>query len=346
VRGQSFLDTVELNGNLSSSRLNLQLRQFAAPVTAVRATYSIENGNLHIASASGAVLGGQLSINSGEINLTGNSPSQLSATLTSVSLRDLGQQLPSRMSARLSFAGRADVNARLSWLSHFRNLVIRTRARISSPPESELASNQIGINGAIQAAYNRALNQASFGNSQLRIGSTTISLNGVLSKRSNLTVTLLAPDLHQFSMLAAKVREVASSPGSQPFEMPNLTGSARFAGQVHGSPREPDIVGQLAASNLQVESTKWRTIQANIVLSPSHAALSDGILIGQSQQRIHLTASVGLQHWSLAPSSSVSMHAVASGLPISGLQNLIHANYPVHGIVSADLSLTGTKQNP
>ncbi|MGH9687677.1 MAG: translocation/assembly module TamB domain-containing protein [Candidatus Acidiferrales bacterium] len=345
-RGQSFLDTVELNGNLSSSRLNLQLRQFAAPVTSVRATYSIENGNLHIASARGAALGGQLSINSGEISLSGNSPSRLSAALTNVSLRDLGQQLPSRMSARLSFAGRADVNARFSWLSDFRNLAIDARARISSPPESELAANQIGINGAIQAAYNPERNRASFSNSQLRIGSTTISLNGILSSRSDLSVTLSAPDLRQFSMLAAKIMEVASSPGSRPFEMPDLMGSARFAGQVHGSPREPDIVGQLAASNLQVESTKWRTIQANVALSPSRAAVSNGILVGQSQQRIHLTASVGLQHWSLAPSSSVSMHVVASGLPISCLQNLIHANYPVHGIVSADLSLTGTKQNP
>ncbi|MGH9739914.1 MAG: translocation/assembly module TamB domain-containing protein [Candidatus Acidiferrales bacterium] len=346
VPGHSFLDTVELNGTLSSSRLNLQLRQFAAPVTAVRATYSIEGGNLHIAGASGAVLGGKFSMNSGEISLTGKSSSRLSVALTNVSLRDLGRQLPSRMSARLSFVGRAYINARLFWLSHFRNLVIRTRARISSPPESESANNQIGINGAIQVAYNRALNRASFGNSQLRIGSTTVSLSGVLSKHSDLTVTLSAPDLHQFSMLAAKVEEVASSPRSQPFQLPNVMGSARFAGQVRGSPREPHIAGQLAASDLQVGSMKWRTVHANVVLSPSRAALSSGILVGQSQQRIQLAGSVGLQHWSFAPSSSISMHAVASGLSISGLQNLMHQNYPVQGIVSADLSVTGTKQSP
>lgn len=344
--GQSFLESLELDGNLGSSQLNLQLRQFAAPLTAVRASYSIRKGNLHIRNARGAVLGGQLTINSGEISLTGNSGSRLSAILAHASLRDLGQQLPSRMSARLSLAGRADVNAQLSWLSQFRNLVIRTDARISSPPESELASNQIGINGAIQARYSRALNQASFANSQLRIGSTTISLNGVLSKRSDLMVTLSAADLHQFSMLAAKVQEVASSPGSRPFRLPNLTGSARFGGQVRGSPLEPHITGQLTARNLQVESTKWRTIQANLALSPSHAALSDGVFVGQSQQRIQLAASVGLQHWSFVPSSSITAHAAASGVPIASLQTLMHANYPVQGIVSADLSVTGTKQSP
>jgi translocation and assembly module TamB len=346
VAGQPFLQSLRIDGTLNSSRLDVHMRGSAAPLTAVRARYSLSNGEMKIANAHGDALGGAIGIPSGEISLTGTSTSRLDVVITNVSLREMSRAMPSQTSARLSLVGRADAAARVSWRSHFRDLQIQSHATIAAPPERELAAGEIGLNGSIQMAYDAAVNRASFGYSELRIGRTTLSVNGVLSDRSNLKVKLAADDLNQFSALVAKVVEVASPKTSRKFRMPEISGSAQFNGRVNGSPRSPHVTGQLTAQKLQVNSTRLSAVQANLEVSPSRAALNNGVLVLQSQKRIEVAASAGLRHWSVTPASRISMHVAAANLPASQLQSLARVNYPVSGTLSLDVSLSGTRRNP
>ncbi|MGH9562445.1 MAG: translocation/assembly module TamB domain-containing protein, partial [Terracidiphilus sp.] len=313
---------------------------------ATRARFALADGELRIASMRGDILGGQLNVSSGTISLTGKSASQLSAKLTNISVAELSKALPSHRSGRLSLVGRADVNARVSWLSQFRDFAIDSRAKISSPPNRTVTRDQIPLNGTIQMAYSRRLNKASFGNSQINIGKTAISMTGVLSEHSDLMVTLISGDLHQFSALAGTVEEAFSSSASGTFRMPNITGSGRFDGRVHGSPRAPQINGQLTARDLAVESTQWSSIQANLRLSPSHASISNGLFVSKSLGSVQLTASIGLRHWSMAPSSRISAHLAATNLPVSKIETVARVSYPVDGTASADITVAGTKESP
>jgi translocation and assembly module TamB len=345
--GQTFLEELQLHGTLSSAHLAIEMRKFTSPVNALRASYSLENGNLRISTLRGRVLGGDLFANNGELNLTGKTGSHLSATLTNVSLRDVNDALPRGPYDRLSLSGRANVNAQLSWAKHFKDLSVTSRAAIYSPPQASLQRGQIALNGVVQVAYSEEGDRAAFGDSHLQIGGTAISINGLLSKTSNLQVQLSATDLHQFSQLAARVeRAMSTSAASRSFRLPNLSGSARFDGRVYGSIAGPQVRGYLTGTNVGIESTRWRTIQTNIALSPSHAGLSKGMLVLQSGGRIRMDASAGLQDWSLGPSSAIMLRATVMGLQIASAQSLANVEYPVSGMVTAQLEVAGTKQNP
>jgi translocation and assembly module TamB len=343
---RSFLESARMDGTLISPELDVQLRQFTAPVKALRANYSIEHGVVRIANVRGDALGGKLSAPSGQIAMTGNKPSRLTATLMSASLADVSRALPSGPYDRVALAGHADVSAQLAWSGDFRDFIADANAKLYAAPGPQLAPGAIPLNGAIQLAYNKALDRASLGNSQLRIGETTISATGVLSKHSNLTLVLSAGSLHQLSQLAAEVAASTRPKGSAPFRLPNIAGNAQFAGRAYGSLENPQITGHLTAQNLQFESTRWKTIETNLGLSRSRAALSNGLLVLQPSGGIRISGSVELRDWSLTPSSAISLHASASGLHISQVQTLAHKDYPVSGTVAIEVSLGGTRNRP
>lgn len=344
--GQTFLDGLQLKGTLSSQHLAVKMRQFAAPVNALRASYSLQNGNLQILTMKGQVLGGELAAKNGELNLSGQSGSHLSATLSNVSLRDVSEALPKGPYDRLSLSGRTDLTAQLSWASHFSDLAVKSRASIYSPPHARLRGGQIPLNGVVQVSYSGARNRASFGNSHLRIGETTISVDGLLSKNSNLKLALATSNLQQFSELAARIEQAMSaSQGSAPFQMPNVSGSAHFEGRVNGSLRNPQLHGHVSGKNVGIRSAELKTIQANVDLSPQKASLSNGVLVLPRHGRIQFEASAELKHWSVTPSSPIMLRAAVSNLHIAKAQTLANMNYPVSGIVSANISLAGTKQS-
>jgi translocation and assembly module TamB len=344
--GRSFLGSVRLEGTLISRELDVQLRQFTAPVKALRAHYSISDGVLKIANFQGETLGGKLSVRSGQIALTGKTPSRLDAALTAVSLADVSRALPSGSYDRVSLVGRADVSARLSWSGQFRNLIADADAKLYTRAGQRLSPGASPLNGRIQIAYNKALDQASLGNSEVRIGETTVSATGVLSKHSNVALVFSAGDLHQLSEVAVEIATAVRSKGSAPFRLPNISGSARFAGRAYGSLENPQLAGRLIARNVEFDSTHWRTIETNLTLSRSRAAFSNGELDLQPRGRVRVGGTIGLRDWSLAPSSALSLHATAEDLQIAQMQALAHKNYPVSGNVSAELSVSGTKQDP
>jgi translocation and assembly module TamB len=343
--GQTFLENVRLDGTLVSPELDVQLRQFTAPVKALRANYSIEDGVLKIANVRADTLDGKLSVPSGQIALTGKALSRLNATLTAVSLVDVSRALPAGPYDRVSLAGYANVNARLSWSGDFRDFIADADAKLYAPAGQQLAPGAIPLNGSIQLAYNKALDRASLGNSELRVGQTTISVTGVLSRHSNLTLAVSAGSLHQLSELVAEIA-AARSKGSAPFRLSNIAGNARFTGRAYGSLENPQVTGRLTAQNLQFESTHWKTVETNVTLSPSRAALNDGVLAPQPSGQIRIAGSVELRDWSLVPSSAISLQATASDLQIAQMEALAHESYPVSGTASAEISLGGTRDRP
>lgn len=346
AQGGSFWNALRLQGAANSSQLALNLRQLSASIEDFRAGYSLAGGELRIAQARARLLGGQINVTSAALSLTGESTSDLHATLTNVSIRDLGQALPAGPYDRLNLVGRAALQANLSWKSHFRDLIIASRANIYSPPPTQLTNGEIPLNGAIELAYNRALDRAALGSSRLQVGSTTISAAGVLSRNSELTLTLTADDLHQLSSLGGEIERAAASRNSSSLQIPNVRGRASFQGRAYGSLQKPQIAGRLVARDLQVNSARLQLIQTDIAVSPSRASLANGLLLLAGGGQARLDAATGLHRWSMQSTSALSLNATVANVPISDLRSLAHVQYPVAGMLSANVSVTGTKQNP
>jgi hypothetical protein len=85
VTSKAFMDTLWVDGRLSSDTLALRTPAAAAELRAVRAHYRLENGKLEANNFEADLLGGRLTGNLTMRNLAGNSQSRLVASIHSIS---------------------------------------------------------------------------------------------------------------------------------------------------------------------------------------------------------------------------------------------------------------------
>jgi translocation and assembly module TamB len=344
--GPSFFQRVTVNGRISSAQLAVSAGRVNTAVTSVRGAYALENGNAQLTNVEAIVLGGALRLKSGVVDLTGNSSSHVKLTWQRVSLANLSAILLPQNSRQFHLVGRVDAAAQISWPKTISRMVVDSHLQVRGQAEQG-AAGTIPFDGAINLIYNRARDSVSFRNSHLQLANTRLSLNGTVSTRSNLDVNLQAPNLHDFSELAAQLGTATKSSKMARVAALNLQGSAQFIARVFGSLQNPQLQGRLSAKNLQIEGTRWPSLAADIQLSPSKATITNGILVTAGRGQIRLNAAVGLQHWSFGVSSSpISAQLAATGVTISSLQRLFNLRYPISGTVSASFSVAGTGQHP
>ena len=339
---RSFLDSTYADGRFSSSRLGLRVAQASTYARFVKGTFSIDKGNLHVPSLEADLLQGHLKAQGDMLNLSGRSSMRVTAVLNGVSLEALASALPAGTYKRLHFAGNANIQAQASWPSHIEDVVAHFYVTIAAAPQQHPASRSIPLNGVLDVRYDGPHDILAFAPSHLQTGNTQISLTGTVTKQSNLSVRTSTTDLREVSALISEI-SAATGAATGPLD---LRGSADFSGQVSGATKDPRLQGRLTASNVQVEGSQWRVVQANVDLASSRLVLENGLLQSALRGQLNFTASVGLNRWSLTPASPLSIHATGTNLSVAALERLAKQRYPVDGTLAANISLEGTKQNP
>lgn len=346
---RSFLENVVLRGNLRSARLSLRESQAPLDFTSVAARFELSNANLNVKSFSAEVLGGHTQGSWEMRNIeSSDARAQLAASLQDVSLAHASDVLAPRDVRRIPVVGTAKADISASWTGPLNNLIAHFRLTVSSPPQPSESASIIPVNATIQADYDGPHDMISLGQSYLQTRSTKISAAGMLSSHrsgnSNISVQASTSDLGEAGMLATLVRN-ALSPG-QNASLPMLGGSASLEATVTGTARSPQVDGQLAAQNLVVEGSRWKSLELRLSAQPSGLKVANALLIGNPSGKISFNGSIGLQRWSIAPNSAISLQAAVSSLSVADAQKIARRNYPVAGIVSANISVQGTRQNP
>ena len=342
----SFLQSVYVDGKLSTPRLAVQFDRASTVMQAVKGAFSLDQGNLHVADVEADLLRGHLKGQGEMLNLAGSPSTKVSAELTGISLEAVNNALPPGPYDRVRVAGNANISAQASWPSRIQDIATHLRIAITAP-NRQTAAPSIPVNGLLDVRYDGARNSVAFGQSHLQTGSTQISLLGTLSKNSNLTLQANTTDLHELTALVSEISAATSTTSNAaPASLPDLHGQAHFSGVLSGPAKDPKLQGQLTASNVQVDGSEWRSIRTNVQLSSSQVSLQNGMLQSATRGQLIFSASAGLDHWSLGPASALSIQTSASNLSLAALEHLAKQNYPVDGTVSADISINGTKQNP
>jgi translocation and assembly module TamB len=344
---QTFLDSVYLDGRLRSPQLTLETGQVSTQVKSVDGTYLLERGSLHLENLQADLLEGHLAGAMEMLDLGGNPSSHFRASLKNVSLEALSDALPAGNLGRVRMVGSADLDTQAAWSEGLQDLLAHSHAVIRAPLETNRANSDIPLNGVVNLNYDGAHDSASLGESYLRSGKTEVSLNGTLSRSSDVSVRASTSDLHELGALVSSLEAISvtskTTPARQAYD---VRGSARFNGRVFGSVKDLRLQGQLSASQLEVRGSRWRMLRANLDLGPSGVALQDGVLEGTEQGQLSFNTRAGLEHWSFTPSSPISLHASAMNLSVADLERLGNLHYPLNGVLAANLSIDGSGQNP
>ncbi len=346
---QSFLQDAYADGKVSSPQVALRMRQIAVTAKSVLGSFVLEKGNLRVRDLQADLLGGHFEGGADIFNIAGPSSGRLNAKLKNASLLSVNDALPANNFDRLRLLGRMNADAQASWPNRIQDLVVHSHVTIIAPAQkNQLTDSGIPLNGVLDFSYDGQHDTASFAPSHLQTGNTEIAMSGTLSKRSNLSVQANTSDLHEMSSLISEIQAATSSSSQAmpPRAAFNIHGSAHFSGQLSGSVSNPSLQGQLFASDVQVEGSGWRSIRANVNLSPSGVALQNGELISSHQGQIAFNARAGLDRWSFTSSNQFSIQASATNTSIADMERLGTLHYPVRGILSASISIEGSEQNP
>lgn len=346
---QTALAGLFLQGHMRSEKLQVRTNERPLEATSITANYELRDANLRVSDFSADVLAGRAR-GDWEVLAVGSSHtrSKLDASLSGVSLRRVNDALAPRDVRRIPVVGRANLNLSAAWSGSIEKMVAHARLAISSPKQSGDQHATIPVNGLVQADYDGARGTVSFGRSYLQTASTRISIAGMLSPRraanSEITATISAGDLQEVSSLASLVANAL--PHSAPVAIPDLAGRANLHATITGAVSNPHIQGQLSAQDLSVDGSRWKALSLNLSAQPSKVSVENGSLSAQSQGQITFSGSAALQRWTLAPNSAISLRASATNLSAADAEKIARLTYPVSGVLSANLSVSGTRQNP
>ena len=254
---QSFLASTYADGQFFSPRLAVQFDRMSTIAQSVKGSFSVDKGNLHVPDLEADLLKGHLKAQGDMMDLASPSSTRVTVALNGGSLEALNGALPRGSYDRLHLVGNANLEVQAAWPARIENVVAHAHVAITTP-QQQPSPQSIPLTGVLDLRYDGPHDTIAFGQSHLQTGSTQVSLNGTVSKQSNLMVQTDTSDLREVNALVSEISAATSSssvPTPTPFD---VHGEAHFSGQVSGAAKDPKIQGQLTANNIQVEGSQWR----------------------------------------------------------------------------------------
>jgi translocation and assembly module TamB len=353
---QSFLAGATTEGRMGSDKLLVRANQGTIEARTVSANYELKDANLRVTDAVAYILGGRAKADFAMARIDSAAPSsRLNASLRGVSLATASDAFATRDLRKVRLAGTTDAQVQASWSgsanNSFDNLIAHARVAITGPTQrSSSLAGGIPVNGLLQADYNGPRNQVSFRQSHLQTASTKATIGGTLDSRrgvnSNINAVLTTGDLHEVASLAALVQNELQHVGHAPVEVPDVQGSGSLNAHITGSARAPKIQGQLSLANLVLNNSCWHSLFLNLNANSSHVDVQNGKLAADQHAQITFAGSAGLQDWSLVGNSPIALQAAVANVSIADTEKIARLNYPVSGVVSAKVSVSGTRDNP
>ena len=335
-----MLETVAVNGNVSSSGLAVKTPSLQTQVRDIYARYTLAHGNAEVRDIRAHILGGVLSGKLTIRDVSGAGVARLQASLKDLSLDQAQAAMHKNPAQQAHLSGKLNADADARWARTLDNLTAHSDLTM----QGRVGQGQaMPLDGVIHADYAAARKQVAFRNSYVRTPRSTLTMNGEVSNRCQLQVALRSNDLHEIEQLMAALTK--PSPG-QPQQQLGLYGTATANASVTGPLNAPQVNGQLEARNFRVKGSSWKVLRTGFSANPSLASVSNGDLEALPKGQIKFSAQARLKNWAYTPSSPIAAKVSASQISLTDLERLLDKTYPVSGTLALNVSLRGSQLNP
>lgn len=337
---QPFLRSVTVNGRIASDALAAAASGRRLEVKQLNGEYRLAGGNLTVSNLNLESLGGRVVANAEMKHLDSTPESAIRASLSGISLRALQNVSGAQAIPQAAVSGTVSGTVEAGWQGTMDKLKARSDLTVNARAESKAnRSAEVPVNGAIHVAYDGSSGRIEVHDTTLRMPSASLTAQGTIGNNSRLQVQMVADDLHQLVVLASSFR-----PGQN--EPPAVSGSATMTLVVQGSLKKPSIAGQLNAQHLEVEGSEWTSAKLALRADPSQLAITNGTLVNAHKGQASFNGGVRLQNWSYQPSDPIQARLNAQQLRITDLMAIANQHYPISGELTANLSLSGSEENP
>lgn len=277
--------------------------------------------------------------------------------LAQVEVNKVMAALPESASAmrKLNPAGTASGDVKASWTGSIQNLVAAIDLELNGP--SNPLPHEVPVNGTVRATYHGAQRTLDVAALNLATRSIRVNATGQLgSEKAQAKLALNATDLHELKPLLA-----ALSPGTR---LPViLEGRASFNGSVSGRFDALSTRGRLNLENFDTELSPveipgttapsgpvqrlhWDSFMGDLDFSPSGFNAQNAVL-RRGRATAAFSAGASLDHGRVNDNkSAINLSLHVENAPVEDLQSVFGMKYPVTGILSGDLKISGTPAMP
>ncbi len=234
MANRSLLDTVLVEGDLSSKQLDVQTPAVRSQIRDIAAHYSLENGDATLQDFRANLLGGVLTATGKMSSIDGNSHSKFNASLRSIQLGDLNRALKSSgVPKNIALGGTLNAEATAAWGKTFDDVVAHADASVHGKVSRTAGASQvIPVESTIHGTYTGGNQELALKQSDLRTPESTLTMNGVVSRRSSLDVKFESNNLSELETVADLFRTPTPGQPCSRLGLPVLRCfRARFADQ-------------------------------------------------------------------------------------------------------------------
>lgn len=278
-----------------------------------------------------------------EVEVSGLQVSQVASALTT----------PRLPLDKIDAAGRIAGQIKVSWTGKIENALAQIKLDVDAPPSP--APQQVPVTAQLRATYHGDLRTLDVATLNVSTRAIRLSASGQLgSDTAQARLNVTSTDLHEIKPALA-----ALAPGTRIPVL--LEGHASFKGTVSGKLNALTTRGRLELENFDTElaplqlsalSTKgdqhrlhWDSLAADLLYSPSTLSLQNGVL-RRGRANMSFSATAALHSGVLDENTSqVNFSVRVQDVALEGIQGLVGLNYPIAGLVVADVTASGTPVN-
>jgi translocation and assembly module TamB len=345
------LNSLKLNGHVASQTLTASVNGTEVNFRSLAGNYALGDGALRVTGLQTETMGGILRAEFTGERLTETPRYQLLISADSVSLEQAGR---TALGTTFPVRGTAQLRANAHWTSSLANLMARADAKISASmnePNTGASANAtlLPVNADVHVTYDAPHATLTVTNSSFSSRQTNIIADGTVSDHSSLSIRARTSDLHEVELLLASASDIQSATTKappSPSEPLGLRGSASLEAQIRGRIQDPRIAGHVQADELEIHTANWPHIESNFEVTAASASVQDGQAQISKNGRLNFALTTTLQQWSYSASNPVTAQIQASQVPLADVEELTGSSAPVSGMVSANLSLHGTLDDP
>jgi translocation and assembly module TamB len=345
VPHQPLLRSIAVDGKVTSGSLQAATADGRLDIQNLKAAYDMADGDLDVREVVADAAGGHVMGNVSVHHLDSTPEGKFHGTLQHLSVQSARQASRWPQFRRMPVTGTVEAKLDGYWKKNISqiHLVGDIGARAMVWGDSGDNNEATPVDGDVHVSYDGEHNTLALHQSTVRIPSSSATLDGQLGGHSNLRIHAVSGDLQRLMDLVSSVRELSSESAGNPIA---ASGEAVLDAVVSGTMKEPRFSGQLTASNLEVEGSKWKTAKATFEAGPSEFKIQQGSLVSARQGNVSVNGQVGLQRWSFRPESPVQASASVRDMPVADLLHLANLQYPVTGTLSGDIVLQGSEVEP
>jgi translocation and assembly module TamB len=342
---QPLLEVVYADGTLTSPSLAVRTPSLQTGVRDLTAQFKLANGNAVVENLRAKILGGEVVGNASVKDVVVRKDSRARAKLSNISMAELKSLMGKNAPKDMKLGGALNATADATWHGSMEDLIAHSDATLQATVTPTASQNPmtVPVDGVFHADYSGKSKTITLTQSNLHTPRTSVDLNGTVSERSAMQIRLNATDLHELETIAQAFQTPKPGQTTQPM---GLYGTATFNGRLSGSTTNPTLAGQLAASNLRVKGSQWRSLRTDVQLSPAQAELKNGVLVPIGNGQIAFNVSTGLQKWSYTPDNPIAVGLDVNNLPIADIARVTNSQTPVSGTLNANVHVKGTQKNP